>query len=348
MRDDDAPLDAPQDRRLLIIGIIDVGHVPKDREDLGHQVAVAELEPVAGVHHGRGDVAHLPRDAVRVEDEVHKSRGDGVARHPVELGALGGLHDDHAVLVLDRADPVRSVGARARQDHGHRPVLIGSRQRAEEYVDRMVDIPVVVLLEPQDVRYDFQIVFGRDHVDMVAPYTHAVLRFHHGHRRVLPEDVRQKALVVRRQVLDDDERHPRIFGKKSQELLQRLQSARGRADADHAVRQGFGVDVGGGVDYRRTVDAGGGAVDAGGCAFEAGGAADAGGCTVEAGGCAARLRVAAGLRVIIHIDGSLFPCFVCSTHIALRFLITSCLAESWLAESCLVEAYRCETAKDLC
>ena len=236
VRDDDAPLDAPQDRRLLIIGIIDVGHVPQDREDLGHQVAVAELEPVAGVHHGRGDVAHLPRDAVRVEDKVHEARGDGVARHPVELGALGGLHDDHAVLVLDRADPVGPVGARARQDHGHRPVLIGSRQRAEEYVDRMVDIPVVVLLEPQDVRYDFQIIFGRDHVDMVAPYTHAVLRFHHGHRRVLPEDVRQKALVVRRQVLDDDERHPRIFGKKSQELLQRLQSARGRADADHTVR----------------------------------------------------------------------------------------------------------------
>ena len=60
---------------------------------------------------------------------------------------------------------------------------------------------------------------------MVALYAHAILRFHHGHSRVLAQNIRQKALVIGRQMLNDDEGHARIAGKEGKKLLQRFQSS---------------------------------------------------------------------------------------------------------------------------
>ena len=128
MGDNNAPLHAPQDRRLFIISVIDIGDIAQNGEHLRHQVSVAELEPVAGVHHRGRNVAHFPRNTVGVEYQIHKSRRDRVSGHTVELRALGRLHDDHAVLVFDRADPVRSVRTGSGHDHCNGAIFVSCRK----------------------------------------------------------------------------------------------------------------------------------------------------------------------------------------------------------------------------
>ena len=73
---------------------------------------------------------------------------------------------------------------------------------------------MIIFLKAKYVGDDLQIVLGRDHIDMVALHTHSILRFHNGHRCILAQDIRQKALVIRRQMLDNDKRHSRISGKE--------------------------------------------------------------------------------------------------------------------------------------
>ena len=109
MRDDDPPLDAAEDGCLFVIGVVYLGHIAENRKDLDHQFPVRQLQPVAGIHHGRGNMTHLSRDTVRIEDKIHKPGRDGAPGHAVELGALRGLHDDQAVALLDRADAVCPV-----------------------------------------------------------------------------------------------------------------------------------------------------------------------------------------------------------------------------------------------
>ena len=70
---------------------------------------------------------------------------------------------------------------------------------------------------------------------MVALNMHSILRFHHRHSRVLAQNVRQKALVIRRQMLDDNKRHSRIAGKEREKLLQRFKSSRRSSDSHHTA-----------------------------------------------------------------------------------------------------------------
>ena len=128
-------------------------------------------------------------------------------------------------------------------DHRHCPVLIGLRQRAEENIDGMVYIFMIVFPESQNIGYDLQIIFGRNHIDMVALHAHSILSLHYRHRCFLAQYICQQALVVRRQMLDDDKRHSGITGKKCQKLLQCFQTARRSADPHNAVGLRFMLEL---------------------------------------------------------------------------------------------------------
>ena len=176
-------------------------------------------------------MGHLAGDAVGVLDHIHKTRGDGVPRHAVKLRALRRLDKDQAVLILDGTDAVGAVGARAGQNDRHGAVLVGRCQRPEEDVDRMIHLRVIIFLQAEYIRNNFNIVFRRNHVHMVPLDPHAVLCFQNRHHSVLSENVCQKTLVVRCQVLDDDEGHAGIAGQKSKQLLQRFKPAGRSADS---------------------------------------------------------------------------------------------------------------------
>ena len=143
----DPPLDPAKDRRLLVIGVVRVRDALQNREYLRHQISVRQLHlPVGQIDRG-GDMRHLLCDCVRPQNQVHEPRRNSVSRHAVKFCRLRILHDDHAVLLLDRPDAVGSVRSGSRHDHRDCPVLIRSCQRPEENINRMVDQGMVVLLQ---------------------------------------------------------------------------------------------------------------------------------------------------------------------------------------------------------
>ena len=177
-------------------------------------------------------MGHLPCNAVGIEDQVHKARGNGAVGHAVEFGAFGRLDDNHPVLLLDGPDPVGAIRPGAGKDDRYAPVLIGLCQGAEKYVDWVIDMLVVIFRQMQLVALDLQVIFGRDHVDMILLDPHAVDRFHYGHGGILAQYLLKQAFMVGREVLDNDISHIRIPGQEGKELLQGFQAAGGRADAD--------------------------------------------------------------------------------------------------------------------
>ena len=236
MGHDQTALNPSQDRRLLIIGVVDVRHILQDRKDLGQQIMIRRKEMGARVDDGRRDVLHFFRNGVRILDEVRKSGGNGVPRHTVEFCGFRRLDDDHAVLLLYGTDPAGAVGTSAGKDHRNGAVLICLGQRSEEYVNGMIDPLRIIFPQAQNVLLDLHIIFRRDHVDMIPLHHHPVPDLCHRHPAVLRKDIRHQAFMIRSQVLYDHKRHPRIGRKECKKLLQCFQPAGGRTDPDNTVR----------------------------------------------------------------------------------------------------------------
>ena len=71
------------------------------------------------------------------EHEVHASGGDGAARHTVVPGGFRFLREGDPILGLDRFQPQRAVGGRARKDDADGARALIFRQRLQESVYRM-------------------------------------------------------------------------------------------------------------------------------------------------------------------------------------------------------------------
>ena len=230
------PLDPAKDRRLLVIGVVRIRDALEDRKHLRHQIPIRQLHlPVGQINRGR-NMRHFLRDRIRSQNQIHKSCRDGVSRHTVKFRRLRVLHDNQAVLLLDRTNAVRTVRTRPRQDHRDRTVLIRDCQRTEENVDRMIDQRMVVLLQVQNIRGDLDIIFRRQKVNVVPFYLHAIPGFLYRECGILAQNLHEQTLVIRRQMLNDDKSHTGILRKECQKLLKRLQATRRGSDAYHTAR----------------------------------------------------------------------------------------------------------------
>ena len=182
------------------------------------------------------------------QDDVDLAGGDGAARHAVVLGILGQLRHDDAAVLLQAADAGRAVGPGAGEDDADGALAMRLGERAEEQVDD--DMPAARPLrigQRQRAVDHRQVVGRRNHVDVVALDLHPPVDLRHRHAGRQLQDRRGVALVLRRQVQDDDERHVRRRGQALEQRLDRGQPARGGADADHGeveaavpLRSGFG------------------------------------------------------------------------------------------------------------
>ena len=79
---------------------------------------------------------------------------------------------------------------------------------------------------------DRQDMAGTDDVDMIRLDRHAILDLVHRHRGMPGEDLGHHAFAVRREVLDQDERHAAVRPHGVEKLGESFQAARGGADAD--------------------------------------------------------------------------------------------------------------------
>lgn len=88
---------------------------------------------------------------------------------------------------------------------------------------------------------DQKLPVGRDNVDMARLERDASGHLSHRHARSSRKDGRQFALVLGVKMNDDDERGLDIVGQTLEKRLQRMDSPRGRSDADgrEALRAAF-------------------------------------------------------------------------------------------------------------
>ena len=162
---------------------------------------------------------------------------DGAARHAVEFGRGRLLHQGHAGLFLDGPQPHRAVRAHAGEDDTDAALLLVLGQGAQEEVDGQAQ--AAGRRRREQVQHPVQnghVLVGGDHIDAVRLDPHPVPDLEYLHAGGALEQFGQDPLVGRVEVLDDDEGQAAFRRHLPQELLQRLQSAGGGADADNGER----------------------------------------------------------------------------------------------------------------
>lgn len=166
-------------------------------------------------------------DLARRLDEIHEPGADGRDRHAVVAGGLRLLHHADAAVLLDRPQAGGAVGARARQDHAGSVRLLIDREREEEVVDGPAQpARLHELGEFEHALLDREPAAGGDDVDGVALDVLASLALQHVQIGMPIQELRQHALVIGIEVLDDDEGHAgRRLGAR-QHLPQGFQAAR--------------------------------------------------------------------------------------------------------------------------
>jgi hypothetical protein len=253
------PLEAADDGPGLVVGEVDPGLAQHHAQHRGHALlrrverrggrAAAADGEVLGVAHqllghevGRGDV-------------VDQAGGDGAPRHPVEAGARRLLHQGQPADLLDGADAAHAVRPGAGEHDADGAVALVFGEGAEEDVDREAHRAVGGLVgEAQLPVLDLEVLPRRDQVNGVGLDRDALVGAPDGHPGALREQLHHEALVVRREVLDDDEGHPAVDGRAVEEDLQRLEAAGGGAHPDHVERAARRRGCRG--DARRCVPAG--------------------------------------------------------------------------------------------
>jgi hypothetical protein len=171
-------------------------------------------------------VRQTRRDVFGREHEIHRSAGNRTLRHAGVLRRLLLLREGEAAGRFDLAYPERAVRARPRQDdaNGMRPLDRG--ERTQKVIDGVMRTTVVRAgRDRQDAVGNGEVGVRLNDVDVVRRDLHAVHRVDHRHGGVGPQQFTQPALIVRIEMLDDDEGKAGLRRQGGDQLRQRAQPA---------------------------------------------------------------------------------------------------------------------------
>src|SRR5215207_3913745 len=161
---------------------------------------------------------------------------DRPARHAIDDGFLGILHDGHATPRLDCQQPHAPVVEGSREDDADHPRTVGPGGRAEQRVYRR---PRVILTrspgELDPVGADEQMAVGRGDID-ASRFQHLAVLGVGGRQRTGPaQNLGEPADGVWRNVDDDQERRREIPRKARDQGGESLDAAGGGADHDNVT-----------------------------------------------------------------------------------------------------------------
>ena len=234
------PEQPPLDGRQLVVPEVDAAdrleHVVDPLQVVGrHIVIVGEGRRRHVAAHA--ELRQLGADRRRRQHQIDHPGVDRGARHAVVLRRLRRLREREAAGALHVGQPDGAVAGGARQDHGDAPLLHRLGKGHEEGVDRRMAGPI------RRPRREMQLGAAhrhlhvrRDHVDVPGLDPHAFLGLHHGQRGLDGEQRHQRALVVGREVLDEDDGDVLRLAAGAQDLGERLEAAGRGADADDRER----------------------------------------------------------------------------------------------------------------
>ena len=193
----------------------------------------------------------MPRDSGRRQDKIHHAGGDGASRHAVELRGSHFLSEGDAARGLDRLEAQRPIGCGSRQNNAERLAAPVCRQGAEKRVDRHVAATVWPGRGMKDSIGNAQIASRRNHVNMIGLDASLAFHFRDRHFACLGKQLRQMALVIRIEVLNQHECHAGIVRQMAEQLRECLQSAGGGSYANNdGERTAFGAFLDGGWSHR--------------------------------------------------------------------------------------------------
>ena len=239
-----AALDAAVDGARLVLGEVVARLGPQQDEDLLQgifQLGRGDARrPGEGLAEGVGRIGHeLGGHLGRRQHEVHQPCGEGALGHAGKLGGLRGLGHGHAAFALDgpQAQGAITPGAREHDADGPFPLVLG--QGAEEEVDgETLTARCRRLQQLQGAVQEGHVPARRDDVGAVGLDHHPIPHFEDIHAGVAPDELRQEALVIGGQVLDQYKGHAgiRLGGHAREEGFKSTQPARRGADAHDGKR----------------------------------------------------------------------------------------------------------------
>ncbi len=131
--------------------------------------------------------------------------------------------------------PEGAVRRGAREHDADRMPAQRARERPKEEIDGVV--LAAILGAPPEVEmavYQLHLRVGRYHVDAIGHDARAFGRFDHGKGRMAGEQRRERARMMRREVLDENNREVRNRGQPLEKLCKCLEAACRRANPDDA------------------------------------------------------------------------------------------------------------------
>ena len=212
--------------------------------DLGGRMAMPSMFPDRLCDAAQFD--QLGRNLGGPEHEVRHAGIDCRLRHAGLLGIGGRLDEGDAALLLDARQAGGAVRTHARQDHTDGFLLMRHGQRAEEDVDRLrIARCAVQFVQDQVAVFHFQAARWRNDVDLVGQDRHRMVHLHDRQAGGTLQDAVCVALLIDRQVEDDDQRDARGRGQLLEQRGECRKAAGRRPDTDDRKRKpGLCVSIG--------------------------------------------------------------------------------------------------------
>ena len=163
------------------------------------------------------------------EDKVDAARGDGTLGHAGVLGRMFVLGEGEAPGLFDGLHALDPVRGGAGEDDPDGLAALVCRQGSQEGVHRQVaafaDLPGWPGAgRPSRIS---MICAGGQDIDVIGLRHRAVPGFRHRQHGGLAEDLGQHAVLLGREVLQQDEGHARVLGQVPQEIGEGLQAPGG-------------------------------------------------------------------------------------------------------------------------
>ena len=191
-----------------------------------------------------GDPREFFGNAGRRENQIDAAGRHGAARHRVVFGRII-LREGDSALGLDRLQAQRAVGGGAREHHTDGQFALIGGERFEEGIDgSMRHMNLLARFEFQNAPHDAQARGARNDVDAIGLDRLIVDDLGHGERSGARKNLRQRAFMLRVEVLHEHEAHAGVGRESFEQLRERFQSAGRGADADYGERRSRAVPAG--------------------------------------------------------------------------------------------------------
>ena len=231
-----AALNTPVDRAFFVVAEVMPGVGAHQNQDFVDR-AVQLLRDIAVERAGQHGVRKIGDDFFRqLVGRCHHVGHTGVqrtARHGVKGGRLRCLHKHAAGFFFQGPQAERAVRAHARQNDASGVGLLVQRQRTQKKINRQLQAAWRHRLEQmQNAVQQGELKTRRRHIHMVGLHRRAVAHLHHRQHAHALQQAGQQTFLDRVHVLHHHIRQSAARRHMREELLQRLQPARRRTDAD--------------------------------------------------------------------------------------------------------------------